>query len=494
MSCIDFSRRGVGLCVLLIGSLFFGNVYAQKIRIDQVDVSRFEEENTIRFFVDLLERDGTPAKDVNEDEFTFSIDDEEIPGTVATSAFFDTSEQAAITIVLAAHGDYLAPLIGETSPFDLAVEGMARFVGELRPVDRVSLWCYTDRTFRRVSAFTLGGQSTADEFIRDANRVCRPEMGEDKTGFRTPSLFRELLRAVQGDFRDDFNNEETARQRAIVLMSDGNDNDSQTANGPSRIQQYIKDIQTEIAGEIKFYVVAYATLDDRGYTYLGQLAKESNGGIRELPTELEEGMITREWLQLVEVIKRQVIVDFVPEDLDGGRGVKFQLSAVVQGSDVSAVHDRFTKLPSRPFAWLIIAYWIGGILGIGLLLFGLIRLVRMWMDGRGAIEGGGGHGHEPSGPIRGKLTVIDGPYTGEVFYLVDEVTTIGSMDGNDIIIRDSGISKRHFGIKIEDMRYELADFGSTNGVSINGRKAQKQFLKAGDTIRAGNTEMVFALK
>jgi len=277
-------------------------------------------------------------------------------------------------------------------------------------------------------------------------------------------------------------------------MSDGNDSDSQTENGPGRIQQYIKDIQTEIAGEIKFLVVAYATLDDRGYAYLGQLAKESNGAIRELPTDLKEGMVVREWLQLVEMLKRQVIIDFVPEELEGGRGVKFQLSGVVQGSEVSTVHDRFTKLPDRPFAWMAILVWLGWILGVLLLGFLLFKGIQLWSQNRG--EGGSyqGGGNEPSGPIRGKLSVIDGPYAGEVFYLVDDVTTFGSMDGNDVIIRDVGISKRHFGIKIDDMRYELADFGSTNGVLINGRPAKKQFLKAGDSIRAGNTEMVFALK
>ena len=90
--------------------------------------------------------------------------------------------------------------------------------------------------------------------------------------------------------------------------------------------------------------------------------------------------------------------------------------------------------------------------------------------------------------------MTDGPYAGEVFYLVEDVTTFGSMDGNDVVIRDVGVSKRHFGIKIDDMRYELADFGSTNGVLINGRPTKKQFLKAGDSIRVGNTEMTFALK
>ena len=98
-------------------------------------------------------------------------------------------------------------------------------------------------------------------------------------------------------------------------------------------------------------------------------------------------MVVREWLQLVEMLKRQVIIDFVPEDLEGGRGVKFQLAGVVQGSEVSTVHDRFTKLPDRPFAWMAIVIWLGWILGIALLGFLLFKGFQMWSQNRG--ESGG---------------------------------------------------------------------------------------------------------
>ena len=165
-----------------------------------------QEENTLRFFVDLLERDGTPAKDVND--FSFSVDDEAIPGQVKTSGFFDTSEQAAVTIVLAAHGDYLAPLIGETSRSTLPSREWLVSSGWGPSI--VSLWCYTDRTFRRVSAFTQGDKIPRMNSF--AMRTGSANRRVETTKGRTRSLFRELLRAVQGDFRDDFDNEETARQ------------------------------------------------------------------------------------------------------------------------------------------------------------------------------------------------------------------------------------------------------------------------------------------
>jgi pSer/pThr/pTyr-binding forkhead associated (FHA) protein len=74
------------------------------------------------------------------------------------------------------------------------------------------------------------------------------------------------------------------------------------------------------------------------------------------------------------------------------------------------------------------------------------------------------------------------------------MTNIGSADGNSIIILDKSVSKRHAGIKVQDNRFELADFGSTNGVLVNGQRVTKQFLKSGDLLSIGAVEMEFTLK
>ena len=90
--------------------------------------------------------------------------------------------------------------------------------------------------------------------------------------------------------------------------------------------------------------------------------------------------------------------------------------------------------------------------------------------------------------------VTVGDMTGKTFYLVDEVSTFGKAEGNNYMIMDGSVSSKHFGIKIDDTKYELADFGSTNGTFINGLRAKKQYLKTGDVIRVGNTEMTFHYK
>jgi pSer/pThr/pTyr-binding forkhead associated (FHA) protein len=71
------------------------------------------------------------------------------------------------------------------------------------------------------------------------------------------------------------------------------------------------------------------------------------------------------------------------------------------------------------------------------------------------------------------------------------VVSIGSVQGNDIVINDPSVSRKHIGIRKVDGGYEVADFGSTNGVFVNGERCPKKQLSIGDVIRVGNIEMVF---
>lgn len=91
-----------------------------------------------------------------------------------------------------------------------------------------------------------------------------------------------------------------------------------------------------------------------------------------------------------------------------------------------------------------------------------------------------------------RLDFILGPMANQVLNLTDEVTTIGSVAGNTIVLADPAVSRKHAGIrKVDGGTYELADLGSTNGIYVNGHKVPKKTLEPGDIIRVGNTEAVF---
>ena len=90
-----------------------------------------------------------------------------------------------------------------------------------------------------------------------------------------------------------------------------------------------------------------------------------------------------------------------------------------------------------------------------------------------------------------RLEFMTGPLAGQVLELTAEVTTMGSVAGNTIVLSDPAVSRKHIGIRRSEAGYELADLGSTNGVYVNGHRLPKKLLVSGDIMRVGNTEMVF---
>ena len=102
-------------------------------------------------------------------------------------------------------------------------------------------------------------------------------------------------------------------------------------------------------------------------------------------------------------------------------------------------------------------------------------------------------GWEPARPVP-RLEFMVGPLAGQTVPLSADVTTIGSVAGNTVVLSDPAVSRKHIGIRRVGDRYELADLGSTNGVYVNGHRMAKKLLDPGDIMRVGNTEMVFRVQ
>lgn len=98
-------------------------------------------------------------------------------------------------------------------------------------------------------------------------------------------------------------------------------------------------------------------------------------------------------------------------------------------------------------------------------------------------------------PDRGKIQITRGVMADTTFFIKKDVTTIGSNPDNDIYLSDKSVSRKHAAIKADEgKRYEVRDFGSVNGIYINGEKTERKFLKDGDIIRFGSIETIFKLK
>ncbi|HTJ45843.1 MAG TPA: sigma 54-interacting transcriptional regulator [Kofleriaceae bacterium] len=68
---------------------------------------------------------------------------------------------------------------------------------------------------------------------------------------------------------------------------------------------------------------------------------------------------------------------------------------------------------------------------------------------------------------------------------------LGSMDDNDVVLRDDTVSRYHCKIIQEDTGYVLVDNHSTNGTFINKVRVREAFLKPGCTIAVGQSQLKF---
>ena len=96
-----------------------------------------------------------------------------------------------------------------------------------------------------------------------------------------------------------------------------------------------------------------------------------------------------------------------------------------------------------------------------------------------------------------RLLVKGGPNDNQTIVLKGPETTMGRQSGNEVVVPEAGVSRRHAQIVENNMAYYLRDLGSTNGTFLNSKKIPDgdQVLKDGDKIRLGasKVDLVFRL-
>jgi predicted component of type VI protein secretion system len=64
----------------------------------------------------------------------------------------------------------------------------------------------------------------------------------------------------------------------------------------------------------------------------------------------------------------------------------------------------------------------------------------------------------------------------------------------DVVLEDTGVSRRHAQLRPQGGEWVVTDLGSTNGVRVNGREIEGPCrLRPGDRLELGSTEVVFDL-
>ncbi len=88
------------------------------------------------------------------------------------------------------------------------------------------------------------------------------------------------------------------------------------------------------------------------------------------------------------------------------------------------------------------------------------------------------------------LLATSGPQVGRRFTM-GETVRIGRAPDNEICLPDSHVSRYHAQFERRGGTYIVADFGSKNGIVVNGEQKTEHRLKRGDKIQVGKTTLVY---
>jgi hypothetical protein len=85
-----------------------------------------------------------------------------------------------------------------------------------------------------------------------------------------------------------------------------------------------------------------------------------------------------------------------------------------------------------------------------------------------------------------QLVMHSGPTPGKVFPLDGDLITIGREAGNNIIINDAEVSRKHTQFIFQGGKVIVSDLGSTNGTFVDGQRLTgQQVLQSGQIISLG---------
>lgn len=84
------------------------------------------------------------------------------------------------------------------------------------------------------------------------------------------------------------------------------------------------------------------------------------------------------------------------------------------------------------------------------------------------------------------------PFNVKEYYPLNKEIFIGRSDGNEIILKDPYVSKKHLKIAEDEGNFYVEDLSSANGTYLNGEKIMDVArLKNGDRIRVGQVEFLY---
>ncbi len=474
-----------------------------------IEYAEFDaKENTLTLNADILDVKGVPIDKLEAGDLEILANGKPLKTLSVDMQTSDKAQESiAVVILLNASRAYGGQDDDPLTAYRRVTEGAGQFIQRLTGNDKVAVLRYRESfpyemIYDFASAFNQAKDAVISDSVKDAPTANDAVKGEAKGKDElTPESIKAIDRALQY-MTENAKKLGACRRKFLIVASDGKNRSTNKSQLEKQLKNTLEKYEDQ---KIRIHAIGFSD-DDQQYLPLLQTAANATGGKYIKVEQKDKAGIPAEFDKIAIGIKKQWQIKVKLAELpDWGDVVKgkdeknYNLMLRVKMKDGATSEATFNDI-RMPAPSLDIMKWVilvGKIIGaiIGVVLF-IVLIVWLIKRKKAEPQGQGGQQQQQQydGPSRGKLVVLQGPLAGTVFPLIDDVTTIGSMKGNTLVIEDGSVSRRHAAIKIDDMRFEVADLNSTNGVLVNGQKVHKVFLRDGDSIQIGTTEMQFKLK
>jgi hypothetical protein len=453
-----------------------------QVNIDYIDVERAPN---FYVYVDYLNEADKPIRGLDPKDVTVLIDGEPWDDPVTVTPFAKSQEGVAFVLLVSTYR-------GFGTAFRPQKKGLEEFVRAMRPQDLAAIYTYAE------------GVSVAVDFTSDKDELSSGLRGIRPSDKPVNVWIDAVIAALEAFPADDPG---FPRRRGIVMMADALDQNLADERG---IRNRIK---TDLAPKaralgVKFYSLGYTIESEKGLRIMKGVQKKFGGTFRRVrDSELQR--TPSFFRDIVDRVHGEYIMQFRTSDLDHEETHSIQVNINHKGKSIESTPKEFTPPLVAGTPWWHYVLWVMVIL-LGLFL--LIMLIKAIANRKPKQRDSDSEDEGRDCPMceaflppgartcedclseshKARLTVVGGDWDGFIYPVVGENVTIGSREG-EILVPIESVSGKHAGIRIDNMKFELSDHNSTNGTWVNGKRINKQFLRAGDAIRVGEVEMKFTL-
>lgn len=455
-----------------------------QVEVDYTDISKAP---IFSVYFDYLNEAARPIRGLEAKDLALLIDGERWEDPIEVLPFDKVDEGVAYVMLASTYR-------GFSPAFDTQKRGLSEFVGAMGKKDVAALYAYADNVNPLVD-FT-----SDKEELQAAIRGLSPS---DKP----VNVFLDAVIAALESFPAQ--DPTFPRRRGIVMIADGLDQNLADTQG------IIRRIKSDLAPKaralgVKFYALGYTIESQQGLRIIKSLQKKFGGTFRHVrDSELQRA--NQFFKDISDRVKGQYILRFETDDLSPDETHTLQINVNHQGKPVESVPTEFQPPPIEGTSWWVyLLIILGSLLGLGLLIGLIVAIVNREPSEdepdeefeEGACEECGASwgllcsdcpADRMPGRFVAKLVLQGGRWSGKYYAVDGDSVQIGREGDVPLNDPEGSVSARHAVLRIDELKFELADLNSTNGTFVNGNRISKQFLKSGDLVRCGNIELKFEL-